>query len=313
MLTKNLSFALLFITSASYAAGDIKSSLLAMSDQELWDAAMSGKTGKCRIADARTASSFCDYYVETLKYKGQGLPYAGLPGLAGKPYGSGCLVSPGGKNVTTCWGSPNVYPNYNSTSTPICTNDRVKNAANMIRIAINDPADHCDLGSIAPSRKAASRASDLLEGGNVTFGDISSGGSVGDCWSKASSGGVDVGGKTLLPKVKLPSKTCKKLRKMAIQKFGKNYFLPTISIADKESLALGKLTSAQFQNLVTSLYIKVNSTALSEIDKLGLVDVSKLNPTELKAHEAKMAEWGSQLKEPSSAELSEALKVVLNN
>lgn len=50
--------------------------------------------------------------------------------------GSGCVVAPDWpKRVSTCWGSPNTYPNYQST-TPICTQNGKTNAANMIRIGI---------------------------------------------------------------------------------------------------------------------------------------------------------------------------------
>jgi hypothetical protein len=328
MLHKSFIFSALVFS--SMASADIRSTLLSMSDKELWDAALSGKTGKCRIADARSsASSYCDYYVETLKFKGTGQPYAGLPGKGdGKPYGSGCLVSPGGRNVTTCWDAPNVYPKFNSSSTPICTSDAVKNAANMIRIAVNDSADLCDLNSIADNSSSASvgpagggasnkgdhtarKASDLLESGKIVFGDILKGQSPSECWTKSEEGSVAMNGKTVFPHVQLPSKTCKKLRRMAIQKYGKDVFLPVIKTEDMDGVSLGKLSAEQYQRILTDVYLKLNASALSEIDRLAAMDTSKMTDDEKKQHEEKMLESARKIKEPTKADISEALSVAV--
>jgi hypothetical protein len=108
-----------------------KQQLLAMSDEELYKAASSGKAGKCAIYDAKDCKEcFCDAYVKTTKTdpNGRGLP---------DNYGSGCLVAPDApRRIDFCFGAPNTYLNYNNSKTPICTSNAVKNAANMIRIGI---------------------------------------------------------------------------------------------------------------------------------------------------------------------------------
>ena len=117
--------------------------LLSLSDEELVKAAMSGKTGKCSISDARNCSQcFCDFYAKTTKsgLEGQGLPHG---------YGSGCVVAPEyPKAVDICWGAPNFYQQYNKSKTPICGSSFTRNAANMIRIGIEKKL--CDLAEATP-------------------------------------------------------------------------------------------------------------------------------------------------------------------
>ena len=104
--------------------------LLGLSDQGLFDAALSGRTFNCRLSRG-ALSTACDFYATATLDNGTSI---GLPDL----YGSGCVVGPDfPKAINTCWPAPNTYPNYNSTTTPICTSSGIKNAANMIRIAIN--------------------------------------------------------------------------------------------------------------------------------------------------------------------------------
>lgn len=103
--------------------------MLKLSDEALFQAGLAGKVGKCYIGDSRKASHFCDYYAKTAKF-GQSV---GLPDA----YGSGCLVAPSApKRISVCWGAPNTYDQYNSSATPICTDDYIKNGANMLRIGI---------------------------------------------------------------------------------------------------------------------------------------------------------------------------------
>jgi hypothetical protein len=123
----------------------VKDLLLSLSDAELVKAAMSGKTGKCSVVDARECPQcFCDYYAQSSK---SGLQGVGLPhGL-----GSGCIVAPDApKRVDICWGAPNVYDQYNNSKTPICGASLIKNAANMIRIGIQ--RDLCDLPVEQPKK-----------------------------------------------------------------------------------------------------------------------------------------------------------------
>jgi hypothetical protein len=117
-----------------------KKQFLKMNDQELWEAGIAGKIGSCSISDARNCEKcFCDFYVKTNK---EGLEGPGLP----HGYGSGCVVAPQApKGINNCWGSPNVYQDYNLSKTPICTKDHIKNAANMIRIALKRSGDLCNL------------------------------------------------------------------------------------------------------------------------------------------------------------------------
>jgi hypothetical protein len=104
--------------------------LLGLSDQGLFDAGIAGLTGNCKITRG-TSTSACDLYAIVKKDDGT---WIGLPDLIG----TGCVVAPDfPKHMNICWGSPNTYPNYSSTSTPICTTSGVKNAANMIRIGLN--------------------------------------------------------------------------------------------------------------------------------------------------------------------------------
>lgn len=103
--------------------------LLSLSDQGLFDAALAGRTFNCRISRG-TSTTACDLYATAGLDNGT---WTGLPDL----YGTGCVVGDFPKAIRTCWGAPNTYPNYNSTPTPICTPSGIKNAANMIRIAIN--------------------------------------------------------------------------------------------------------------------------------------------------------------------------------
>lgn len=117
-----------------------KADLKKMTDEQLWEAATSGKVGRCFISDATQCSSCaCDYYVKTTKegLKGPGLPHG---------YGTGCVVAPSGpKGMSICWGAPNVYQDYSNSKTPICTTNHVKNATNMIRIALARKENICDL------------------------------------------------------------------------------------------------------------------------------------------------------------------------
>ena len=108
-----------------------------MSDQKLWYAGVSKKVGKCVISDARScAKCFCDYYVKSSK---KGLDGGGLP----HGHGTGCLVAPSlAKARATCWGTPNVYDQYNNSKTPVCTDDYIRNGANMLRIGIKKGICH---------------------------------------------------------------------------------------------------------------------------------------------------------------------------
>lgn len=119
----------LLLSFSSFAIN--KRMFLKMSDQQLWEAGLAKSVGKCVISDARKCTNCaCDYYVKSSK---KGLEHGGLP----SGHGTGCLVAPSlSKAMATCWSSPNVYDTYNDSATPICTDDYVKNAANMLRIGI---------------------------------------------------------------------------------------------------------------------------------------------------------------------------------
>lgn len=106
--------------------GSSKEKLLSMSDEQLWDLALSNKLGTCVISDARKCEKCaCDYYVKSAQ---GGLPHG---------HGTGCVVAPSlDKKRDTCWSDPNVYDKYNDSKTPICTDDYVVNTANMLRIGI---------------------------------------------------------------------------------------------------------------------------------------------------------------------------------
>jgi hypothetical protein len=104
--------------------------LLSLSDQALYDAAVQRRVGQCFIVLCSTSNCACDLYA---KVSINSTTSAGLPDL----YGTGCVVAPDfPKGMNICFPNPNTYAAYNSTPTPICTKSGVKNAANMIRIAI---------------------------------------------------------------------------------------------------------------------------------------------------------------------------------
>ena len=88
--------------------------LLGLSDQGLYDAALAGLTGNCKI-NKGSATSACDLYAIVKLNNGT---WIGLPDLLG----TGCVKAPDfPKKMNVCWGSPNTYPTYNTTPTPICT------------------------------------------------------------------------------------------------------------------------------------------------------------------------------------------------
>lgn len=123
---------LCFVLTMSSAFAFNKKQLLKMSDKKLWKAGISKKIGSCVISDARTCENCaCDYYLKSTKEglaEGGGLPHG---------YGTGCLVAPSlNKGRATCWSAPNVYDQYNDSKTPICTDNYIKNGANMLRIGI---------------------------------------------------------------------------------------------------------------------------------------------------------------------------------
>lgn len=115
--------------------------LLALDDLELISFAMEKKIGSCSVSDARSCKNCaCDWYVKTSKHK-ESLKQ-GLPG----EYGTGCVVAPHDpKQMKTCWGKPNTYHKYQKSKTPICTNNRDRNIANMLRIGIKSKKDTCQL------------------------------------------------------------------------------------------------------------------------------------------------------------------------
>ncbi|MFZ4715184.1 MAG: hypothetical protein ACOYL6_15790 [Bacteriovoracaceae bacterium] len=138
-----LVFLTMMVSMSAHSQSKMGELLLSLSDAELFKAGLNNKVGSCYIADSRGNGNFCDYYAQTRK---PGLQGIGLPhGL-----GSGCLVAPyEPKGVGNCWSSPNVYDQYNDSATPICTNDFIKNGANMLRIAIKRGI--CDLDQVVPT------------------------------------------------------------------------------------------------------------------------------------------------------------------
>ena len=145
-----LSLSFLFSSLSVHAEGlkpvDV---FLSLSDTALFNLALKNKVGKCFIYDSRNNGNFCDFYAQTSK-SGSNL---GLPAA----YGSGCMVAPNlAKQINYCWGSPNVYDQFNNSSTPICTNDYIKNGANMIRIGLKNGL--CDVEA-APASTPASVSS----------------------------------------------------------------------------------------------------------------------------------------------------------
>ena len=310
------------LTSLS-ALADIKSDLLAKSDQDLWRAGRSGGVGKCYIARSIGSAAVCDFYLKTSKW-GASQTYNGLPTKGGVPYGSGCLSASSAsvmnpalpsdikeaqsKNVTTCWGPPNTYQSFNSSPTPICTPDHVKNAANMLRIAIKDTADPCDFASLPPaSNQAADTASELLVAGNIKFADLNAGGLLTDCWRV--NAGAPIQG--IKPAVKLPAKTCRRLRNRFMALKGPSAFLPTMDVAQWQAMALGKLTAVQILDIFRNLYLDMNQSVLYQLDQKNQVDISTLTAAQLTTHEAEIAALAAQIKEPTEAEKLAKLMQVL--
>ncbi len=102
--------------------------LINMNDQDLFNAALNGQTGKCTNTNAASCGSCaCNYYLKVASSSGnQGLP---------EKSGSGCLVAPTlSKQMGACW---NPYPNYSNTNRAMCDKiNFIKNGANMIRVGL---------------------------------------------------------------------------------------------------------------------------------------------------------------------------------
>lgn len=249
---------------------DVKSDLLALSDQQLFDAASAGQVGHCKILDAKSLPFSCDFYAYTDKVWSPVNPYQGLPGVDQKPFGSGCVyISSGNPKGNTCWddGYPggNNYPQYNSTSTPICVeNNHIKNAANMIRIALNTATDPCDIASIVPPAPVGKRLTQLVKEGKIVFGNVLQGSAAGDC-SKVSEKGTMVNGQMVYAQRELPEATCRRLRDYAQKLYG-NTQLPK---GDPLAYSLGLVTPQQFQTIVGKCYLDVNRSVLAKIDTLN--------------------------------------------
>jgi hypothetical protein len=128
---KAITLALLAFFLVSQAmSGAFADLLLSLPDAVLFDLAIKQKVGQCYISLCPSKTCACDMYAKIMVSGGTSL---GLPDAIG----TGCVVAPDyPKHISYCWPSPNTYPNYNTTPTPICTSSGVKNAANMIRIGI---------------------------------------------------------------------------------------------------------------------------------------------------------------------------------
>lgn len=124
-------FLLIFGAICQSPYGPYADVLLSLSDQALYEVGIKRLVGKCLITRCTTSQCACDLYA---KISINSTTTAGLPDLIG----SGCVVAPDfPKHMNVCWPAPNTYPTYNSSPTPICTSSGVKNAANMLRIAIS--------------------------------------------------------------------------------------------------------------------------------------------------------------------------------
>jgi hypothetical protein len=148
-------------TAAEYAT-----ELKALSHQELFDRAKAGKVGKCYVFDATTCKQngncACDMYTQSRKVTTS--QHVGLPGKNNLQYGTGCTYTP---STQSCWGSPNTY-----VPSTMCTSDKVVNASNMIRAALNASGDLCDLAPYLASL-SDSRSVDIdkaFKNGLVYFG-----------------------------------------------------------------------------------------------------------------------------------------------
>ena len=128
--------------------------LLAMSDQALFEAGLGYGVGLCVVEDwtnqalsvvpdnqddaALLARKNCDFTVRTKK------SFSSSSDLKGLPHGTGfgCVVAPNHlpRKFSGCPSSEHErYDKYsNDPNTSICTDDHVKNAANMIRIGIRN-------------------------------------------------------------------------------------------------------------------------------------------------------------------------------
>lgn len=259
MLKLTLGICLLTMSFVSF--GQSLATLLAKSDQELFDMAKTGNIGKCRIYDARTAGHACDFYAKTDKVFA-GASYNGLPGKSGIPYGSGCMVSPdiGPKFNNTCWGSPNTYPSYSSTQYPICTGSYVKNGANMMRNALLDPADYCELNTIVVTPPAPAgpgkRLSKLVQEGKVKFNVNNN----KDCRLEASTS-VLFNGQNVFPLTKLPETLCMRLLRSYKNQYGTAATVPTAVMRTVAS-AVGELTPTQFFALRDAAEMRTNNLDL---------------------------------------------------
>lgn len=138
------------LTSSLYAFDP--EALVGLSDQALFDAALRSNAGKCIILDASKSppnpnhaatapDSYCDFYALTQQSYSSMRTKTEYTGNMGLPHGNGfgCVIAPNHpRKFTKCSnGKYERYDKYsNDPMTSICTNDYIKNGANMIRIAI---------------------------------------------------------------------------------------------------------------------------------------------------------------------------------
>lgn len=166
---KAVLIALLLFVGASVNAktvAEYTQELKALSHQELYNRAIAGKIGKCYVFDAtackQAGKCACDFYAQSKKVTSSS--HRGLPGKSNLQYGTGCMFTP---STQSCWGSPNTY-----VPSTMCTSDKVVNASNMIRAALDASGDLCDLAPYIASL-SDSRSVDIdkaFNNGLVYFG-----------------------------------------------------------------------------------------------------------------------------------------------
>lgn len=265
------------------AIQEFKNKIIDMTDQQIWDEASAGRVGKCRINDAtqcrNSGNCWCNYYVQTDPTPGS--QYNGLPGVNNATYGTGCLYT---QEVPTCWGAPN---SYSANAALYCTSDKVKNAANMIRTALNNTTtDFCKIGEYIAT---------LYPGAGLSIGALVDNGDVewphpkfqgrrtpSKCYARTgdmTTINTAQGPKQVRALTKLAPQMCKKLARRII-KTKPNHFTEekTIEFIHEVAINFGTLSPVQFNQAITNSYLVKNVSFLQSYDQIAV----KLEPLMIK-------------------------------
>ncbi len=153
------------LSALSLTTEEYKNTLLAKTDQELYDLASASDSalGQCRVQNASFCERcFCDRYVRTSAVGTFG--HDGWPKNPSTGDSTGCVVWPSGpKAVGTCWGG------YSQAT--MCTNNMVSNAAAQLRDALN--RDACGLSAYVATLRSRTTFIANTEIEKIIFVDLS--------------------------------------------------------------------------------------------------------------------------------------------